>query len=277
MTGSFRSPPRRPGRAGFLAVLTVAGLALTGCAVSPAASTGPTASPTMTASGAPTDTAAAPADTPAPAPDPTAAAPEDTPAPAPASTAAATAITAETPIDALAAWALCKGLGDAGNQSVHALTRVYDPANITSSADGFTVQLLGEIGARGTTDSWCDVSGTFGDPRAAFHLIQDEPTGATASPAFTGAAPAAGERTEGSPMDPLTAWTVCKGFERGLALELEAETGIVTNAYDPGLITAADGTFTVYILGSADSTGPTATCTISGPLGDPAAEFLLPR
>ena len=40
---------------------------------------------------------------------------------------------------------------------------------------------------------------------------------------------------------------------------------------------SADGTFTAYILGSADSTGPTATCTVSGPLGDPVAEYLLPR
>jgi len=252
MIGSLGSPIRRPGRPGLSAVLTLASVtfasvALTGCAATPAASSSPTQSPVATA----------PAATPA--------------------TPAGDAISAETPIDALAAWTICKGLGDAGNQSVHDLTRVYDPENITPIGEGFTVQLIGDIGAQGSTDSWCDVSGTLGDPRATFHLLQAEPAGLAPSPAFAVTAPAAGERTAGSPMDALTAWSLCKGFERGMALELESETGIATNAYNPGFISAADGTFTAYILGSADSTGPTATCTVSGSLGDPVAEYRLPR
>lgn len=267
MIGSFGSLTRRPGRSGLsvvlaLAAVTLTSVALTGCAATPAASISPTQSPVATP----------------PAATPSAATPSAEPAtPAPDATPAAAAITAETPIDPLAAWTICKGLGDAGNQSVHNLTRVYDPENVTATGAGFTVQLIGDVGAQSSTDSWCDVSGTLGDPQATFHLLQAEPSGATPSPAFTVAAPAAGERTAGSPMDALTAWAVCKGFERGMALELESETGTATNAYDPGLISAADGTFTAYILGSADSTGPTATCTVSGPLGDPVAEYLLPR
>ncbi|MBX0299167.1 hypothetical protein K2F54_04160 [Cryobacterium sp. 1639] len=274
MIGSLRSSAQRPGRPGLsvvLALAAVTSVALTGCAATPAASIGPTASAAVTP-----PAAAPPAATPSAQPADTAE-PADTAAPAPDATPAAGAITAETPLDALAAWAICKALGDGGNQSVHRLTRVYDPANITPTGTGFSVQLIGDVGAQSDTDSWCDVSGTFGDPRVTFHLLQAEPSGLTPSPAFTVAAPADGERTAGSPMDALTAWAVCTGFERGIDLELESETGIATNAYDSDLISAADGTFTVYILGSADSTGPTATCTVSGALGDPIAEYLLPR
>lgn len=276
MIGSFGSPARRPGRPGLsvvlaLAAVTLTSVALTGCAATPAASIGPTASATATP-----PAATPPAGTPSAQPADTAE-PADTATPAPDATPAAEALTAETPLDALAAWTICKALGDGGNQSVHRLTRVYDPANITPTGTGFAVQLIGDVGAQSDTDSWCDVSGTFGDPLVTFHLLQAEPSGLTPSPAFTIDAPADGERTAGSPMDALTAWAVCKGFERGIDLELESETGVATNAYDPGFVTEVEGTFTAYILGSADSTGPTATCTVSGALGDPIAEYLLPR
>ncbi|ANP74365.1 hypothetical protein [Cryobacterium arcticum] len=197
----------------------------------------------------------------------------DTQAPTEPSTAAPTA---DTPIDALAAWAMCKAFGDDGNQSVHAVTRIYGPGNITSTDGGFTVQLIGEVGARAATDSWCEVFGTFGDPHATFHLLQADPADSTPSAPFTALAPGGGERTEGTPIDALTAWTLCKGFERGIPLNLEGETGTATNDYDPKFVVDSDGVFTVYILGSAEAE-QTATCTISGPLGDPTAQFLLPR
>ncbi|MGY4858547.1 hypothetical protein [Cryobacterium sp. AP23] len=249
-----------------MAIISLAGLAaLAGCATPPASP-----APVQSAS-----TPAAVTDAPdaVPAPTPTALADAE----ASDGAVEVTAIGPDSPIDTLAAWAMCKGLGDGGNQSLHALTRVYEPGNITPTDDGFVVQLLGDIGARNATDSWCDVSGTFGDPQATFHLLQAEPSGLTASAPFAAATPAVGVRTEGSPMDALTAWAVCKGFERGLSLNLEAETGTPTNAYDPSLVIESDGTFTAYILGSVASTEQTATCTVSGPLGDPTVDYLLPR
>jgi hypothetical protein len=285
MTGSLGSGTRRAGRARILSVRVLAGcavtaLALAGCAATPAASVSPTPSPAAVSSATPSASAdaAESADPATPATPATPADPADPATPAPDATEpAASTITAETPLDALAAWTICKALGDGGNQSVHSLTRVYDPENITTTGAGFTVQLIGDVGAQSDTDSWCDVSGTFGDPDVTFHLLQAEPSGLTASAPFTVAAPTDSERTAGSAMDALTAWAVCKGFERGIDLELESETGTATNAYDPGFVSAANGAFTAYILGSADSTGPTATCTVSGALGDPVAEFLLPR
>ncbi|WEO77170.1 hypothetical protein BJQ94_17730 [Cryobacterium sp. SO2] len=233
----------------FAAALAVSALVLTGCAAS-SASPAQTPSPTV-----PTASVAA------------------TPTP----TATPTALTADTPIDALAAWAMCKGLGDDGGQSLHQMTRLYEPGNIVAADGGFTVQLIGDVGARSATDSWCEVSGTFGDPQATFHLLLAEPVDVSPSAPFTAVAPAAGERTEGTPIDALTAWAMCKGFERGMPLDLEGQTGTATNDYDPRFVVDTDGTFTVYILGSAASTEQTATCTISGPLGDPTAEYLLPR
>jgi hypothetical protein len=263
-------------RPALVAIVLLTGLALTGCASAASSAAGsvtPAASASATAVPAPAQsTTAAPSPTPAPSVTPAPSPLADEPAAGPA----AGASTADSPIDALAAWAVCKGFGDGGNQSVHPITNLYAPENIVESDGAFTVQLIGAVGARSDTDSWCEISGTFGEPQATFHLIAAEPTSAPTAP-FAAIAPAAGERTEGTPVDSLTAWTMCKGFERGLALDLESETGTATNRYGPQFIVESDAGFTVYLLGTADSAEPTATCTISGPLGDPAAEFLLPR
>ena len=254
-----------------MAMVLLTGIALTGCA--PAASSAVGSSiPEAPAASAPT--ASAPTASAPTASAPSASAPAASAPTGPAPSAGA--ITADSPIDSLAAWAMCKGLGDGGNQSVHSITNLYAPEYISESDGAFAVQLIGAVGARSDTDSWCEISGTFGEPQATFHLIAAEPTSAPSAP-FAAVAPASGERTEGTPIDPLTAWTMCKGFERGLPLDLESETGTATNRYDPRFIVESDAEFAVYLLGTADSAEQTATCTISGPLGDPTAEYLLPR
>lgn len=230
---------RRFGLVAILAVAASAGIALSGCAISPSivATPQPTVAVTSTA----------------------------TPTPA--------ANTADTPIDALAAWAMCKGFGF-GTVGLLPYTNVYDVKNIAEANGEFTVQLLGEVGDRSETAEWCTISGTLGDPKTKYHLIRAEPSNLTPSAPFTIPAPAPNVRTAGTPIDALTAWAMCKGFERGIGEGSYAPH--LTHSYDPKFIMNANGAFTVQLAGApGEKSSDSAWCTISGSLGDPHTDFTL--
>lgn len=96
------------------------------------------------------------------------------PAPTPAPTVTQTVTvtpppperTADTPVDALAAWSICKGLIihlSAGGFPLPAMNE-YGPDFVREDAGVFTVQLTGSFGDRGDGIGYCVIGGTLGVP-----------------------------------------------------------------------------------------------------------------